>query len=212
MLHILPLLLGAAISPVAAVGMIAVLTTKQQPRIKGFVYLLGASIPLVVIGVVSIFFFTSLSLQPKNANVSSTIDLVAGVLLLALAVKNFYTKPKKSKKAQHSFGIGQTILLGTVIMLTNFSTIVLFIPAMKDVAVSSLTTPDKTLVLLVSIFVTLSLVALPLLIAVVAPNSSKSILEKLRVFMVRHNKTIIQSMLIVFGIYLLAKGFGVIAS
>lgn len=134
------------------------------------------------------------------------------ILLLALAVKNFYTKPKKSKKAQHSFGIGQTILLGTVIMLTNFSTIVLFIPAMKDVAVSSLTTPDKTLVLLVSIFVTLSLVALPLLIAVVAPNSSKSILEKLRVFMVRHNKTIIQSMLIVFGIYLLAKGFGVIAS
>lgn len=215
-LHILPLLLGAAISPVATIGMIAVLTTKDSPKLKGFTYLVGAIIPLLLIGIPGIFLFANIQFKPANSNVSSTIDLVAGLLLLALAVKNFFKKPShqltKKAKSHKQLSPAKSLALGTVLMITNFSTIVLFLPAVKDIALSSLDDIEKMTVLLVSIPVVMSMIVLPLVIAVLLPNSSKSILERLRVFMTRHNRAIVQAMLIIFGVYLLAKGFGIIAS
>ncbi len=215
-LHVLPLLIGAAISPVATIGMIAVLTTKDSPKLKGFTYLVGAIIPLLLIGVPGIFLFANIQFKPSNSNVSSVIDLVAGLLLLALAVKNFFKKPahQSANKAKNhkQLGPAKSLALGTALMITNFSTIVLFLPAVKDIAVSSLDSIEKMSVLFISIPVVMTMIAFPLIIAIVLPGSSKSVLERLRVFMTRHNKAIIQAMLLVFGVYLLAKGFGIIAS
>lgn len=210
MLKMLPLLIGAAISPVATVGMIAVLTSKKSPRLKGLVYLLGTSLPLFVIGIISIFFFTNLSLAPKNTNISSIIDLVAGLLLLALAIKNFITHKKPSKKSHTNVNVGYlaTLLLGSGLMITNFSTIVLFIPAIKEVAISSLIRIEKIELLFVAVGITLAMIALPLIIAAILPKRSESLLKSLRAFMLRHNKEIIQAMLLVFGVYLLVKGIG----
>ncbi len=215
-LHILPLLVGAAISPVATIGMIAVLTTKDSPKLKGVTYLIGATIPLLVIGIPGIFLFANIQFKPANSNVSSTVDLVAGLLLLALAVKNFLkkpsSKPTKKAKSHNQLGLGKSLVLGTGLMITNFSTIVLFLPAVKDIATSSLDDIEKLSVLFMSIPVVMTMIALPLIIATLFPNSSKGLLEKLRLFMTRHNRLIIQVMLLVFGVYLVAKGFGVIAS
>ncbi len=215
-LHILPLLIGAAISPVATIGMIAVLTTKDSPKLKGFTYLIGAMVPLLVIGIPGIFLFANIQFKPTNNNVSSTLDLVAGLILLALAFKNFFKKPssKPTKKAKsHSqLGPSKSLVLGTGLMITNFSTIVLFLPAVKDIALSSLDSSQKLLLLFIAIPIVMAMIALPLIIAVLFPNKSKALLEKLRVFMTKHNRTIIQVMLLVFGVYLLAKGFGLIAS
>lgn len=215
-MRILPLLLGAAISPVATIGMIAVLTTKDKPKLKGFIYLIGAIIPLLIIGIPGIFLFANIQFKPANTNVSSALDLLAGLLLLVLAIKNFLKKSShqtvKKAKSQKQLAPAKSLVLGMALMVTNFSTIVLFLPAVKDIAVSSLDEIEKLIVLFISIPIVMAMIALPLVIAVLMPNSSSSVLERLRLFMTKHSKAIVQAMLIVFGIYLLAKGFGVIPS
>lgn len=215
-LQILPLLLGAAISPVAATGMITVLATSNKSTFaKGLLYLLGTSLPLLIIGVPGIFFFSHIDIAPKNSYVSSWIDLAAGVLLLGLAVRvalNPSKKPHKSTKLNsHSDSVGfvKYTGLGMALMITNFSTLVLFVPAVKDISISSIDTAGKALLLAVSIAITLLMISTPLVIYAIAPRKSESMLNSLKNIINRHMREISLSLLVVFGIYMLIRGFGV---
>lgn len=214
-LQILPLLLGAAISPVAATGMITVLATSNKSTIvKGFVYLLGTAIPLLLIGIPGIFLFSHIDFAPKNTAVSSWIDLVAGLVLLGLAVRvALKTKEGKAKTTTQDSHRNQSynklIALGVALMITNFSTLVLFVPAVKDIAISSLDTAQKSILLLMSIAITLVMIFTPLLIFILLPKRSEKMLSSLKSLINRHMREITLSLLIVFGIYLLIKGFGV---
>lgn len=214
-LQILPLLLGAAISPVATTGMISVLATStSKPRSKGLIYLLGTTIPLLVIGIPGIFLFAKIDIIPKNASITSWIDLLAGVILLGLAV-HLILKPKqkttKSAKPdiKHAQNFGKIVALGTALMITNFSTLILFVPAIKDIADSSIDSVEKLVLLFISIFITLLMIVSPLVIYILLPNKSEKILSSLKSTINKHMREITLSLLIVFGIYLLIRGFGV---
>lgn len=214
-LQILPLLLGAAISPVATTGMITVLATNNKSTIiKGFSYLLGTTMPLLIIGIPGIFLFSHIDFAPKNTVINSWIDLLAGLVLLGLAVK-VALKPKtdKTKTATQDSHRNQSYskltALGIVLMITNFSTLVLFIPAVKDIAISSLDVSGKSILLIVSIAITLLMIFAPLLIFILSPKRSEKILSSLKSLINRHMREVTLSILIVFGIYLLIKGFGI---
>lgn len=214
-LQILPLLLGAAISPVATTGMITVLAAGKPHSIKkGQVYLLGTAIPLLVIGIPGIFLLSRIDMVPKNNAVDSWIDLVAGVILLGLAVRLVFS-PKKAAsknnhhKIHHTQSLNKVLALGTALMITNFSTLVLFTPAIKDIASSSVDTVQKITLLAISILITLSMIFTPLLIYIATPKKSEDILNSLKNFINKYMREITLSLLLVFGIYLLIKGFGV---
>lgn len=214
-LQILPLLLGAAISPVATTGMITVLATSTtKTRTRGFIYLIGTTIPLLVLGIPGIFLFSKIDIMPKNNIITSWIDLLAGIVLLGLAVhlilkpKQKTTRPVKDD-IKHTEGFGKIVGLGIALMITNFSTLVLFVPAIKDIADSSLESAEKLLLLLISIIITLLMIVTPLVIYLLLPKKSESILKSLKLFINRHMREITLSLLIVFGVYLLIRGFGV---
>lgn len=214
-LQILPLLLGAAISPVATTGMITVLATSTtKTRTRGFIYLIGTTIPLLVLGIPGIFLFSKIDIMPKNNTITSWIDLLAGIILLGLAVHALLRPKQKSAKSaksdvKHAQSFGKIVALGTALMITNFSTLVLFVPAVKDVADSRLDSVEKLVLLFVSILVTILMIAIPLVIYILLPKKSEAILSSLKNFIDRHMREITLSLLIVFGVYLLIRGFGV---
>lgn len=214
-LQILPLLLGAAISPVATTGMITVLAAGKPSAIKkGQVYLLGTAVPLLVIGIPGIFLLSRIDIVPKNNVVGSWIDLVAGVILLGLAARLIFN-PKKTAnknthdKIHHTQSLDKILALGTALMITNFSTLVLFTPAIKDIASSSVDSVQKMTLLVISILITLSMIFTPLLIYIATPKKSEDILNSLKNFINKYMREITLSLLLVFGIYLLIRGFGV---
>lgn len=212
-LQILPLLLGAAISPVATTGMIAELSQKNKPITRGFLYLLGTAIPLLIIGLPGIFLFSHLSIQSSSTRIDSWVDLLAGLALLIVGIK-VLVSPSKSSHTHHaqskkSVSILQTIGLGSALMVTNFSTLVLFFPAIKSIADSQVEVVQKLGLLILSIVVTLSIIALPLIIRIVLPSRSAQLLEHLSNFMTKHMREITLSLLFVFGVYLIIRGFGV---
>lgn len=214
-LQILPLLLGAAISPVATTGMITVLATSSKSTVtKGFAYLFGTTVPLLIIGIPGIFLLSQIDVIPKNNVINSYIDLIAGVVLLGLAVR-IILKPKKksaqdTKLDQHNAqSYSKIVALGTALMITNFSTLVLFVPAIKDIASSSVDTTQKLLLLVISILITLTMIFTPLLIYIVLPRKSEKILNALKDLINKHMREITLALLIVFGVYLLIRGFGV---
>lgn len=214
-LEILPLLLGAAISPVATTGMITILAANKTSTVKkSLIYLFGTTIPLLIIGIPGIFLFSKLDIVPKNNIVTSWIDLVAGVILLILAAKLLFF-PNKTKsnhtqdKIHNSQSSSKIMGLGIALMVTNFSTLVLFVPAIKEIASSSIDVVQKFTLLVVSILITITMIFIPLLIYIVVPKKSQRILSLLKNFMHEHMREITLSLLIVFGVYLLIRGLGV---
>jgi hypothetical protein len=141
------------------------------------------------------------------------VDLLAGLALLIVGIK-VLVSPSKSSHTHHaqskkSVSILQTIGLGSALMVTNFSTLVLFFPAIKSIADSQVEVVQKLGLLILSIVVTLSIIALPLIIRIVLPSRSTQLLEHLSNFMTKHMREITLSLLFVFGVYLIIRGFGV---
>jgi hypothetical protein len=214
---VLPLALGAAISPTVLTVAVLTLSSRDRPVARGFAYLVGF---LLVLGVYTALGLTVLDRvhhQPSASEraVSDAVDVVIGLVLFALAIRAIVRHrggddgdtPKPPK--QHHASVGASFVAGVVMMLTNITTIVLYIPAMRDINHSDVSTTDKAVVVVVALLIT-SLPALaPLLVRIVAPGPSVRMLTSLNAAITRHQHAVVVGVEIVFGVYLLLKGFGV---
>jgi Sap, sulfolipid-1-addressing protein len=95
-----------------------------------------------------------------------------------------------------------------VLMATNVTTIMLYIPAMKEISKSPVTDTDKAVAVLLMIVIVSIPAWLPLLVRCVAPGPSTRVLSSLNDTIQRHRHGIVLGVELVFGVYLLAKGFG----
>ncbi|MBA3679441.1 GAP family protein [Candidatus Saccharibacteria bacterium] len=221
-LQILPLLLGAAISPVAISGTILVLASKDHPRSKGLIYVIGAMLPLLFIGIAGLMFFSKIDFAAfrPNAQVTNIVDIIAGVALLILAARHLHpakTKPEKTasdiKKRSSSNGSSsydKALFLGIALMFVNFTTLILFIPAVKAVSDASLALADKATVLLIAIMIVMSLISTPLIIYLLFPSRASQLLGAMHKWITKHNREVMLAMLTVFGGYLILKGFSIL--
>jgi threonine/homoserine/homoserine lactone efflux protein len=213
---VLPLALGAAISPTVLTVSVLLLSSKERPVARGISYLLGFLTVLAGYTALGLTVFDSVQHQPSSSEraVSDAVDVVIGIVLLLMAIRAVVRRrngddgdtPKPPK--QRSVSLTAAFVTGIVMMLTNITSIVLYIPAMKDINHADVSTSDKAIVVLVALLIT-SLPALaPLTVRIVAPGPSVRLLTSLNQAISRHQHTIVVAVEVIFGVYLLAKGFG----
>jgi threonine/homoserine/homoserine lactone efflux protein len=90
-------------------------------------------------------------------------------------------------------------------MLSNFSTILLYLPAMREVSAANVPRAEQALAVgLVFVITALPIVA-PLVVRVVAPGPSAQWFESLHRVVVRHQTQLSVVIEVVFGVYLLVK-------
>ncbi|MGZ5308801.1 MAG: GAP family protein [Solirubrobacterales bacterium] len=139
---VLPLALGAAISPLLLTATLLVLSGKDRPLARGFAVALGAALPLVALGIFGLVAFSSTG-QPggggSDSEASAWLDLGLGLLLLALAALELRRRPagKQSATAETPAPrsrVWRSALLGMGMMLANFTTAILYIAAVKQIA------------------------------------------------------------------------------
>ena len=208
---LLPLGIGAAISPWPTTVTIMFLST-GRPLAKALAYLTGYSAVLVALGIFALTVFGGGDYEggDRSSAVGGTIDVVFGILFLVLALKLWLKAPDPSApppRWMSAFGSINTIgafLLGVFMMVTNFSTLPLYIAGLKEIVTANLN-PAGTLFALV-LFILLIVVELLVPIGVYArsPGRGGELLDGARQWLEKYNRVITICIFVFYGILLLA--------
>ena len=208
---LLPLGIGAAISPWPTTVTIMFLST-GRPLAKALAYLIGYSAVLVAIGIFALTVFGGGDYEggDRSSAVGGSIDVVFGILFLVLALKLWLKAPDPSAppprwmSAFESINIGGAFLLGVFMMVTNFSTLPLYIAGLKELVTANLN-PAGTLFALV-LFILLIMVELlvPIVVYARSPRRGGELLDGARQWLEKYNRVITICIFVFYGILLLA--------
>jgi threonine/homoserine/homoserine lactone efflux protein len=183
--QVVPLALGAAISPVLFLLTLTTLTG-ERPLARGLALTAGAAVPLALLGA---FAFAISGSLHTSSTTKAGIDLALGVVLLLVGVHALVEAPPAPRPAdepKRAAGPARSFALGFGAMATNVTTLALYLPAMKLIATSHVSDADRALAHVIVALITLALAVLPVTLVAVAPVSSRRILGALGAFMTEH--------------------------
>lgn len=214
LIHVLPLALGAAVSPaVLATSLEVLIAFGKRGRTMLLLYLLGAAAVIAV----ALGLSALIPQRPPtkgDALIADLVDIIFGGLLLILAIVLLVRrpKPKKDSRSQQllaSRWAGPAVLgLGVLMMATNFSTLVLVLAGghLVHSAPASDAVPGYAMLAVGALLPIL----LPLVWALISPATATRVLQRFNGFLGRHAKVIGVVLCGLTAAYLLARGFGLL--
>ncbi len=209
---VIPLSIGAAFSPTVLAMMLIILGGKTKPRQKATVMILGMAIALVGLGLAA-GTLTGMTDNTQVKSVTLWLDIILGFVLIGLGLRKLLIKPTdkadkppvqaNEKKGRH---VAAFLPIGILVMLTDFSSIVLFVPAIRDITAASISLTDRLLVAVIPFVAVLAPAFVPLLAVIFSPNKAGPAMRKLNAWLARHSKTISVGLAFAFGVFLVWKG------
>ncbi len=203
--QVIPLALGAAISPVLFLLTLTTLSG-ERPLVRGLALTAGAAVPLVLLGA---FAFAISGKLHTSSSTKAVVDLALGGVLLLVGVRGLVrpaSDPKAEEESKRPAGPARSFALGCGAMLVNVTTLALYIPAMKLIATSHVSDADRALAHVIVLLITLAPAALPVALVAVAPGPSRRLLASLGAFMTEHRRAIPVILGFAFGAWLIVKG------
>jgi threonine/homoserine/homoserine lactone efflux protein len=152
--HLVAVGIGAAISPVATAICIALLGS-PMPLENTLAFTLGYAAVLAAIALVAFVFFGTGagSVERSSEVIRDTIDAAIGVLLLVFALKAWLKSPDpnapppKWVAALDSVTPTKALLVGMIVILTNPTTLALYVSGLKEIVATDLGTVGSVVVL-----------------------------------------------------------------
>ena len=198
-LQVLPLALGAAVSPTVLMIELLILSGARSPKARAWAFVLGV---VAVLFAAVLLFLTVLSRAPDADGGSPAaswriVDGVAAALLAALGVRNLL--PKKTPGEKHKSKVAERLTaaglpfyvgIGAVTMLTNFSTLILLAPACHEITKSTAPTDVKVLATVVLVVIILIPLLAPVLSMTLLGHRSDAVLARLNAVVSSHSRQI----------------------
>jgi hypothetical protein len=217
--RILPLMAGAAVSPVILLLQVATLASRPSPVRRALLVLSASALVLAVVMAV-------LALTDERGGTTSSGEVVIGawikvvlaVLLLLGAIRALLqpaataaeTKgPADEVTAGGVHGL-RYFLLGVAAMATNFTSFALVMPATHDVNVANLPGTDRVVLYLAIGLVTLAPAWLPLVGLAALGRRGPVILDQLGDWLRVHHRTIVVAVSLGFAVFLGISGLRVL--
>jgi len=212
---VLPLALGAAISPTLLAVQLLVLSGKTHRLARAWALTLGAAL---VLGAFSVLCVTALQrVRPHHAGHKSATDaavlLASGGLLALLALRSLVRRPtlgeqQPSKVATRlaTAPTGWFVGVGALGMVVNFSTLLLVLPAVHEITRSTATATAKVVAFVVLDVIVLAPVLVPVLLVTVLGSGADRALDATHRWVAAHSRMIGVVIEAVFAVYLIARG------
>ena len=222
--RVIPLALGAAVSPTVLAAIVLILGGRRAIA-RGVTFTAGFLTVLAGL-TVSGLVITHHS-QPSATRVQFTHDVygLLGVVLLSLAIISVLRSRTHSDtdtpvqgadlvKATEAGdeagraadrGLTAVYLLGFGLMISNLSTILLYLPAMHTVSESSASTGAKAATVAIAALITSIPATVPLLLRIALPKRSAPIFGAINTFVTTHQRAITISVETGFGFYLIYR-------
>jgi threonine/homoserine/homoserine lactone efflux protein len=204
---VIPLALGAAISPTVIALQLLMLSRKDAPLRRAWAVAAGCAVVLAVFTVIALLVAGSTGHPHSRSEASGIVKLVAAGLLVVLGVRNL-TRPPRPPKPEHTSAhpVQRSFLVGAALMLTNFSSIVLFFPAMHQIGISRVGFDSKAVAFVVlAVFTLLPAYGPPLLVSLLGARATP-MLERLNGFFTDHRRGIGAVLCFVFAVLLAITG------
>ena len=210
LLTLLPLALGAAVSPTLLMVEVFALSASSSPIIKGWLVALGATIALIIYAALGLLAGSALPHSHPHHAVDAAIDLTAGVLLGALIIHQLSSRGASSKPSlaqRLDAASGRTFFIaGFVMMMTNFSTIILFMPAIRIITKAQVALSGRGLALVVVMLIALLPVLAPVSVVTILGDRASVALAKLNDVVTRRSLAITITLEAIFCAFFLIKG------
>jgi len=211
---VLPLALGAAVSPTLLALQLIVLSGTTHRLARAWALAAGSA---VVLAAFSLLCVTALSrVRPAHGHKSATdaaVLIASGLLLGALAVRSRIRRPTVGER--HTSRISERLTtaptswfvgVGAVGMVVNFSTLLLVLPAVHEIAHSTADATAKVTTFVVLYTIVLLPVLVPVGLAQVLGARADHVLDATHQWVGRNARTIGTVIEAAFAVYLVVKG------
>jgi len=200
---------GVALSPIAVVGVIVMLSTPQG-RTTGPAFLAGWLGALVVAGAALVLISTGAGADEGRAEGDwvDVLKLVLGLALVAAGVRRHRARSGSDGGAREMpgwmrsvdrFTAGRAAATGAALAAVNPKNLVLIIAAAAAIAETGASTGGKAVALLVFALVGSLGTGIPVVLYLVQGERARDRLDGLRDWMVRHNGAVVAVLCLVIG-------------
>jgi len=199
---VVPLALAAAVNPAGILVLIALLATARRTALSLCV---GFCAVFIGFGAAVLAFGLRMELRPTTT--SAIIDLVAAALIACVGVRSLRKHPKAAEaKKKRPLGPAAGLAAGIALAATDFSSVIPYLVALKEIAISGVSTTEAWVALAVFLFICLTPMVAPVVLASAAPTASAKVLDPLNRVLTKHGNTIIAVVSFVIAVYLAVKG------
>ena len=215
--EVLPYAVGVAISPVPIIAVILMLFS-ERAKTNGPAFLLGWVVGLGVVVAVAyaIADANDVGTTSSGQDGSSTVQVVLGVVLLMLALRNWRKRPGPGEAAAmpkwmatiDAFSPVKALGLAVVLSAVNPKNLILAVGAAVAVAQGAPSSSDATVALVVFVVLASLSIAVPVLFDLLGGAKAKTTLDGWKAWLSTNNATVMAVLLLVFGVVLIGKGTG----
>jgi hypothetical protein len=199
---LLPLGVGATISPMATAVCLMLLNTRR-PLAKAVAFLIGYSTGLVAIGILSLVFFGGGGTADagRSSAIKDTIDATFGIFFLVMALKIWLKAPDPNAPPPgwidviDTIGVGKALLFRIILMATNFSSLPLYLSGLKEIVTANIGILDGILVLALFILLVEIGLLVPIVAYALAPQRSSVVLGTVLQWIEKNNRITVSSFL-----------------
>jgi len=219
--EILPLAIGVAISPVPVIAVILMLFGPRA-RSTGPAFALGWVLALAVVGaaVLLVADASDVSSEQGPSDAVFAIKLALGLLLLALAVRQWRSRPKEGEEpempgwmsAVNEFTALRAFGFAALLAGVNPKNLGITLAAGSTIAQAGLTDAEPWVVLAVFVALASLTVVLPGAYYVVAGDSAERTLDVMKSWLTANNATVMSVLFLVIGVMLVGDGLGGLTS
>jgi hypothetical protein len=209
--RIVPIALGAAISPIVLIVNILLLSGKTRPVARGAAYAIGCAIVIVAFGIAGVTIIAGVATAPRT--VAAVIHLTVAAASLAFAARAVIRGPQPAPKQedvspehQRDKPAWQFVLAGLAAMGVNMTTLVLYLSLDAEIVRAQLSTVEDAIALAIADVMILLPVWVPLLLTATAPRVAHRVFGPVNDFLTRHKYAIEILVPGGFGVYLLILG------
>ncbi len=202
---IVPLGLAAALSPMMLTEQAVLLAGPDGRRSAGR-YALGTAVVTAVYLGVLVLWGHAISL-PKRPTLSASMDIVAGAVLVLLAVAIHRRHPATAEKpARSAMGPRAAFGFGVFSMATNFTSLAVLLPAAKDVAADVTNVVGRIVFIAILIVLATMPAWIPLAATGIAPGVAQRGLDRLSTLISRYGRSAAVVLIATLGVVLIARG------
>jgi threonine/homoserine/homoserine lactone efflux protein len=212
---------GVALSPIPIIAVVLTLATPNGRR-NGPAFLAGWLIGLGVVGTVMLLAASGGDASEAGAPADwvSVVKLALGLLLLAIAVKQWRGRPGEDQQAHlpawmktvDRFTAGRCLAMGVALSAINPKNLILTIGAATAIAQTGVSTGAQAVALVIFVVIGTLGVGAPIGIYFFMGARSEHLLAQLRDWMARENATIMAVLCLVIGAKLIGDGISALAT
>ena len=216
--EMLPLAIGIAISPLAIVAVILILTTPRA-RTNGLAFLSGWLLALAVVGGVALAITDAAESADSSGprTIVAVLKIALGVLLLILAWRGFRGRPAPGEEAPlpkwmaalDRFTPVRSLAVAALFGGVKPKNLILAAAAAAGIAESGLGGAQQVVVLLLLILVaSVGIIAPVAVYFLMGEEKSARVLGGWKTWLVANNSTVMTVLFLVFGVVLIGNGIG----